>query len=71
MGEIKEAEAYEEELIDYEEEDEKAPDSVTSKPGAGSGKKLVLFILTGLPFFWREFIMLLFCCSKNLYSGSL
>ena len=40
MGEAKEAEAYEEELIDYEEEEEKAPDSV-GKAGAESGKKLV------------------------------
>ncbi|KAL8154927.1 hypothetical protein AgCh_000331 [Apium graveolens] len=29
MGENKDNDAYEEELIDYEEEDEKAPDSVT------------------------------------------
>ncbi|KAL1292782.1 hypothetical protein AAHE18_02G011200 [Arachis hypogaea] len=37
MGELKDTEAYEEELIDYEEEDEKAPDS--AKPAAESGKK--------------------------------
>jgi len=36
MGELKDNEAYEEELLDYEEEDEKAPDS--AKP-AESGKK--------------------------------
>lgn len=45
MGELKDPEAYEEELLDYEEEDEKAPDS--AKP-AESGKKLVsiLFLLS-------------------------
>ncbi|KAK7255254.1 hypothetical protein RIF29_28661 [Crotalaria pallida] len=37
MGELKDADTYEEELIDYEEEDEKALDS--SKPAAESGKK--------------------------------
>lgn len=44
MGELKDTEAYEEELIDYEEEEEKAPDS--AKPVTESGKKLVslLFI---------------------------
>ena len=31
MGEVKDNDAYEEELLDYEEEDEKAPDSVASK----------------------------------------
>lgn len=39
MGELKETEAYDEELIDYEEEDERATDS--AKPAAESGKKLV------------------------------
>ncbi|KAE8662950.1 DEAD-box ATP-dependent RNA helicase 15 [Hibiscus syriacus] len=39
MGEIKEDnDAYEEELLDYEEEDEKAPDSVSTK-AADSAKK--------------------------------
>ncbi|RZB98038.1 DEAD-box ATP-dependent RNA helicase 56 isoform E [Glycine soja] len=37
MGELKDTEAYEEELIDYEEEEEKAPDS--AKPVTESGKK--------------------------------
>ncbi|KAG8388279.1 hypothetical protein BUALT_Bualt02G0109100 [Buddleja alternifolia] len=31
MGEVRENEAYEEELLDYEEEEEKAPDSVNGK----------------------------------------
>ncbi|KAE8718434.1 DEAD-box ATP-dependent RNA helicase 56 [Hibiscus syriacus] len=38
MGEIKDNDAYEEELLDYEEEDEKAPDSVSTK-AADSAKK--------------------------------
>ncbi|GLT71723.1 hypothetical protein SLA2020_437210 [Shorea laevis] len=38
MGEIKDNDAYDEELLDYEEEDEKAPDSVNAK-GAESAKK--------------------------------
>ncbi|GAU15101.1 hypothetical protein TSUD_08390, partial [Trifolium subterraneum] len=38
MGETKE-EAYEEELLDYEEEDDKAPDSVGTKVNGESGKK--------------------------------
>ncbi|RDY12297.1 DEAD-box ATP-dependent RNA helicase 56, partial [Mucuna pruriens] len=37
MGELKDTEAYEEELLDYDEEDEKAPDS--AKPAAEPGKK--------------------------------
>nr|KYP54036.1 DEAD-box ATP-dependent RNA helicase 56 [Cajanus cajan] len=37
MGELKDTEAYEEELLDYEEEDDKAPDS--AKPDAEAGKK--------------------------------
>ncbi|GMQ08909.1 hypothetical protein CsSME_00052448 [Camellia sinensis var. sinensis] len=39
MGEIRDNEAYEEELLDYEEEDEKAPDSVNAKPTGESIKK--------------------------------
>jgi hypothetical protein len=38
MGETKE-EAYEEELLDYEEEDDRAPDSVGTKVNGESGKK--------------------------------
>lgn len=41
MGDAKENEAYEEELLDYEEEDEKAPDSVNAKVNGESGKKWV------------------------------
>lgn len=41
MGELKETEVYEEELIDYEEEDEKALDS--AKPTTETVKKLVSF----------------------------
>ncbi|KAG4126694.1 hypothetical protein ERO13_D10G172275v2 [Gossypium hirsutum] len=38
MGEINDNDAYEEELLDYEEEDEKAPDSASIK-AADSAKK--------------------------------
>lgn len=44
MGENKDNDAYEEELIDYEEEEEKAPDSVTKVNGE-SVKKWVHIIL--------------------------
>lgn len=43
MGETKENEAYEEELLDYEEEEEKAPDSVGVKVNGESVKKWVHF----------------------------
>ncbi|KAG8381751.1 hypothetical protein BUALT_Bualt05G0005100 [Buddleja alternifolia] len=39
MGDNKENDAYEEELLDYEEEDEKAPDSVGAKVNGESVKK--------------------------------
>ncbi|KAL7191419.1 hypothetical protein ACSBR2_023486 [Camellia fascicularis] len=39
MGEVRDNEAYEEELLDYEEDDDKAPDSVNGKPTAESAKK--------------------------------
>ncbi|KAK4490908.1 hypothetical protein RD792_001625 [Penstemon davidsonii] len=39
MGDTKENDAYEEELLDYEEEDEKAPDSVNAKVNGESAKK--------------------------------
>ncbi|CAA0822751.1 DEAD-box ATP-dependent RNA helicase 56 [Striga hermonthica] len=39
MGETKENDAYEEELLDYEEEEEKAPDSVGAKVNGESVKK--------------------------------
>ena len=43
MGEARDNDAYEEELLDYEEEDEKAPDSVASKAAGESAKKWVSF----------------------------
>ncbi|XP_016668388.2 uncharacterized protein [Gossypium hirsutum] len=46
MGELKDNDAYEEEFLDYEEEDEKAPDSAFTK-AADSAKKeprLLLFL---------------------------
>ncbi|CAN4097879.1 unnamed protein product [Withania somnifera] len=39
MGDTKENEAYEEELLDYEEDDEKALDSVNGKVNGESAKK--------------------------------
>ncbi|KAF5726242.1 DEAD-box ATP-dependent RNA helicase 56 isoform X1 [Tripterygium wilfordii] len=39
MGESRENEAYEEELLDYEEEEEKAPDSVGAKVNGEGAKK--------------------------------
>lgn len=42
MGEVKDNEAYEEELLDYEEEDEKAPD-LNGKPTGDSAKKYIYF----------------------------
>lgn len=39
MGEVKDNDAYEEELLDYEEEDEKAPESINGKPGSETVKK--------------------------------
>ncbi|XP_039017135.1 DEAD-box ATP-dependent RNA helicase 15-like [Hibiscus syriacus] len=39
MGEPRDNDAYEEELLDYEEEEEKAPDSVSSKVNGEAGKK--------------------------------
>ncbi|KAL0394259.1 UNVERIFIED_CONTAM: DEAD-box ATP-dependent RNA helicase 15 [Sesamum latifolium] len=39
MGETKDNDAYEEELLDYEEEDEKAPDSVGAKVNGEAVKK--------------------------------
>ena len=41
MGDARENEAYEEELLDYEEEEEKVPDSVATKGNGEAGKKLV------------------------------
>ncbi|KAG9154056.1 hypothetical protein Leryth_000548 [Lithospermum erythrorhizon] len=39
MGDAKENEAYEEELLDYEEDEDKAPDSVNHKVNGDSAKK--------------------------------
>ena len=45
MGETRDNEAYEEELLDYEEEEEKALDSVTAKVNGEATKKWVIFFL--------------------------
>uniref|UniRef100_A0A7C9D8X4 RNA helicase n=1 Tax=Opuntia streptacantha TaxID=393608 RepID=A0A7C9D8X4_OPUST len=39
MGETRENDAYEEELLDYEEEEEKVPDSAATKANGEAGKK--------------------------------
>ncbi|WMV32872.1 hypothetical protein MTR67_026257 [Solanum verrucosum] len=39
MEDTKENDAYEEELLDYEEDDEKAPDSISGKINGESAKK--------------------------------
>ncbi|TYH74018.1 hypothetical protein ES332_D05G369100v1 [Gossypium tomentosum] len=52
MGEIKDNDAYEEELIDYEEEDEKAPDSACTK-AADSAKGYVGIHSSG----FRDFLL--------------
>ncbi|KAL9231481.1 hypothetical protein vseg_006706 [Gypsophila vaccaria] len=39
MGENKDNDVYEEELLDYEEEDEKVPDSIAAKTNGDAGKK--------------------------------
>lgn len=64
MGELKDTEAYEEELIDYEEEDEKVIDS--TKPATEAVKKLVsslYFALQKNTNSWdlSNFLRLLFC----------
>lgn len=43
MGETKDIDVYDEELVDYEEEDEKAPDSGAKVNGEGA-KKCVTFV---------------------------
>lgn len=63
MGELKDTEAYEEELIDYEEEDEKVIDS--TKPATEAVKKLVssLFFILQNKNNWdlSNFLRILFC----------
>lgn len=39
MGEARDNDAYEEELLDYEEEEEKAPDSAAAKASGEAVKK--------------------------------
>lgn len=39
MGETRDNDVYDEELVDYEEEDEKAPDSVAAKANGEAAKK--------------------------------
>lgn len=39
MGEARDNDVYEDDLVDYEEEDEKAPDSAASRAAGESAKK--------------------------------
>lgn len=39
MGEVRDNDGYEEELVDYEEEDQNAPNSISAKPSGDSAKK--------------------------------
>lgn len=48
MGETRDNDVYDEELVDYEEEEEKAPDSVGAKVNGEAPKKWALC----LPIFW-------------------
>ena len=52
MGETKD-EGYEEELLDYEEEEDKAPDSVGTKVNGEAAKKYVIYCLSMLFFFFK------------------
>lgn len=57
MGEVKDND-YEEELVDFEDDDPKAPDSASARPLADTAKKLVSF-----PFFVFFFSFgYVFCC---------
>lgn len=46
MGEVKDNDGYEEELVDYDEEEQNAPNSVSGKPNGESAKKLVSWKFT-------------------------
>ncbi|CAN4115691.1 unnamed protein product [Withania somnifera] len=53
MGENKENDAYEEELLDYEEDDEKIPDSATKVNGESAKKGYVGIHSSG----FRDFLL--------------
>lgn len=46
MGEVKDNDGYEEELVDYDEEEQNAPNSVSGKPNGESAKKLASWKFT-------------------------
>lgn len=50
MGEVRDNDGYEEELVDYDEEEQNAPNSVSGKPNGESAKKLVS---------WNKFTILI------------
>lgn len=62
MGDSKENDAYEEELLDYEEDDEKAPDSISAKVSGESAKKWALL-------FTSEFSVTVGCSYMCAVSG--
>lgn len=55
MGETRDNDAYEEELLDYEEEEDKAPDSVTGKVNGEAAKKWDSYYLISICFFFPNF----------------
>ncbi|GFZ04650.1 DEAD/DEAH box RNA helicase family protein [Actinidia rufa] len=54
MGEVRDNEAYEEELLDYEKEDDKAPDSVHGKAYIEAPKKGCVGIRSS---WFRDFLL--------------
>lgn len=64
MGETRDNDAYEEELLDYEEEEDKAPDSVTGKVNGEAAKKWDSYYLISICFFFLIFF--LFGCVEIL-----
>lgn len=63
MGETRENDVYDEELVDYEEEEEKAPDSVAAKANGEAAKKYISDLIY---LFWIWIvIVLLFGCLES------
>lgn len=57
MGETRDNDAYEEELLDYEEEEEKAPDSVTKVNGEATKKWVLFTFCSSISFFFLKFLL--------------
>lgn len=58
MGDARDNDAYEEELLDYEEEEDKAPDSVNAKANGEAAKRFAFF-----------HFLVQFCCNCSLRGG--